>query len=411
VNYINYIIHEMRILVVSQYFWPEVFRINDLLIELTKKGNDVSVLTGNPNYPYGNFFKGYGFNFRIEFYEGIKIYRVPILPRGKNNFTLALNYLSFVLSGSLFAIFHRKKYDRIIAANYSPITAAYPAIVFKKRHKLKLILWVQDLWPESIRAASNIKSGFVDKLLLSIVKNIYKNSDHIVVSNSGFTESIIQKGVSEKKISFIPNWAEDLYEDENLIDDSKFRILIPEGFIVMFAGNIGEAQDFDSIVKAATLTKHFENIKWIIIGDGRKREWLKKEIESQKLSSTFFLIDRYPMEEMPNFFVHADVALATLKNEYIFSLTIPAKVQSYMAFGVPIVTMLTGAGNRIINEAKCGLTSESSDYNKLAENIIYASSLSKIELSEMGNNGKEYYQKNFAKKIVIESFNKILNQE
>jgi glycosyltransferase involved in cell wall biosynthesis len=400
----------MKILVVSQYFWPEVFRINDLVIELAKKGHEVTILTGNPNYPKGRFYSGYGFRYQIEFYEGIKVYRVPILPRGKNNFTLILNYVSFVFSGSIFTLFHSSRYDRILGVNYSPISAVYPAIVFKKRKKTNLLLWVQDLWPESVRAASNVKSGFIDKMLLAMVKNIYNNCDKIIVSNSGFTESILAKGVEGNKISYIPNWAEDLYGDESQIFREKYKSIIPDGFIVMFAGNIGEAQDFESIIKAAVLTRHIKRIKWIVIGYGRKKAWLEQEIDRCQLNSTFFVLDRYPLEEMPSFFIHADLALATLKNEYIFSLTIPAKVQSYMAFGVPIVTMLTGAGNKIVIESNCGFTAGSSDFRKLAENVIYASSLKETELSEIGTNGKKYYQEHFAKKLAIDSFLNTLNQ-
>jgi glycosyltransferase involved in cell wall biosynthesis len=399
----------MKILVVSQYFWPEVFRINDFAIELTKRGHEVSVLTGIPNYPKGHFFPGYGFKYQIEFYEGIKIFRVPILPRGKSNISLIINYLSFAISGSLFTLIHKSKYDKVVAVNYSPITAAYPAIVFKKRKKTELLLWVQDLWPESVRAASNVKSGSIDRILLAIVKNIYRNCDKIVISNSGFAESILAKGVAESKISFIPNWAEDLYEDETLIHPEKYKTSIPDGFIVMFAGNIGEAQDFDSVIEAAVLTKQHERIKWIVIGDGRKKVWLENEIKNRQLSSTFFVLDRYPLEEMPSFFIHANLALASLKDEYIFSLTIPAKVQSYLAFGVPIVTMLSGAGNKIVNESNCGFTAESSDFRKLAENVIFASSLDKNVLSQLGLNGKSYYQTHFAKNLAINSFIYTLN--
>ena len=401
----------MKILVVSQYFWPEVFRINDFVLELIKRGHEVSVLTGNPNYPKGRFLPGYGFKYQVEYYNGIKIYRVPILPRRNSNFMLILNYISFVLSGCFFALFHNIRYDKIVAVNYSPITSAYPAIVCKKRKNTQLLLWVQDLWPESVRAASPVKYGIVDKFLLVMVKNIYKNSDKIVVSNSGFSESILAKGVPENKISFIPNWAEDLYENENQIYPEKYRSLMPEGFKVMFAGNIGEAQDFDSIIEAAMLTKYNENIKWIVIGDGRKKIWLEQEIEKRQLSSTFYVLGRYPLEEMPSFFIHADLLLASLKNEYIFSLTIPAKVQSYMAFGKPIVTMLTGAGNRIINDANCGFAGESSDFRKLAENVIFASSLSKTKLAEMGQKGEKYYQEYFAKNLAIDNFVKTLNKK
>jgi glycosyltransferase involved in cell wall biosynthesis len=401
----------MKILIVSQYFWPETFRINDLASEFVLKGHEVTVITGNPNYPYGRFFLGYGFKYSVENHDGIKIHRVPIIPRGNNNLLLILNYISFAVSGSIFTFFHKFVYDKIIAVNFSPIIAAYPAIVYKKKKRTKILLWVQDLWPESVRAASSLESGFIDKILLVMVKNIYRNCDKIIVSNVGFTESITVKSVPKDKIDYIPNWAEDLYEDKSKIDPEKFRELIPDGFIVMFAGNIGEAQDFSSIIEAAELTRNYQSIKWIVIGDGRKRVWLEDEILKRKLGSTVYVLGRFPVEDMPSFFIHADIALASLRDEYIFSLTVPAKIQSYMAFGIPILTMLSGAGNKIINDSKCGFTAESSDFKKLADNVIKVSSFNKIELTQLGENGKKYYNENFAKKLAVNKFINLLSQD
>lgn len=401
----------MKILVVSQYFWPESFRINDLALDLVKRGYDITVLTGNPNYPQGKFYKSYGFRYSSEIYNGIKIYRVPITPRGNSGFKLALNYLSFVISGSIFFIYHKKKYDSIFTVNYSPITAAIPAIIYKKIKNKKLFLWVQDLWPESVRAASNVKSTIIDNILLKIVKYIYRNSDKILVSNEGFCESIISKGVNKTKLSYLPNWAEDIFEDEASIDEAKYKNLLPKGFIVMFAGNIGEAQDFESIINAVELTKHINNIKWVIVGDGRKKDWLQNEIFKRNLNSTIFLIGRYPVEEMSSFFIHADLTLVTLKDEHIFSLTVPGKIQSYIAFGKPILTMLNGAGNKVVEDANCGFVANASDFSALAKNIIKAYSLPKEELLEMGMNGKMYYNKHFKKSISIDHLCELFEQD
>jgi glycosyltransferase involved in cell wall biosynthesis len=401
----------MKILIVTQYFWPEEFRINDLAIELSKRGNEVSVLTGNPNYPKGRFYEGYGLKYSKEYYNGIKIYRMPILPRRKSLVALVFNYISFVLSGSIFSLLHRQKYDKIIALNYSPITAVFPAIIFKKLHKTPLILWVQDLWPESVRAASNVKSGLIDKVLFSMARTIFKNSDKILLSSSGFFEPVVQKGADQQKISYLPNWAEDLFGDPMCIDKERYRSLIPDdSFIVMFAGNIGEAQDFESIIEAASLTKHIRTINWIIIGEGRKKEWLINELENKNLTGTVKVLGSYPLTEMPSFFFHADLMLATLKDEYIFSLTVPGKIQSYMAFGKPVVIMLSGEGSKIITEANCGFAANSSDFKKLAENIIHASQLQSHELEELGRNGRKYYDMNFAKDKAIDKLLAIMEQ-
>lgn len=400
----------MNILIVTQYFWPEEFRVNDLALDLVRRGNTVTVLTGNPNYPKGNFFKGYGFKFMVENYQGIKIYRVPIIPRGNNNFTLVLNYLSFAIMGSIFSLFHSIKYDRVFAINFSPITAVYPAIIYKKRHKTKLYLWVQDLWPESVSAAGNIKSPLVLNLLTKMVKHIYKNSDKILLQSEAFSSSVEEKGVTKKQLGYMPNWAEDLYSDKTRIKIEKFVNIIPKGFVVMFAGNIGEAQDFDSIIKAAALTKQIPEIKWLIVGDGRKRAWVETEIIRLGLQKTFFLLGRYPMEEIPSFFVHADVMLLSLKKDSIFSLTIPSKVQSYMAFGKPIIGMLNGIGSEVIRNADCGYVGLAGDHILLADNVVKAYKEESNILLDMGINGKKYYDQNFSKTIVIDRLMGVLNE-
>ena len=400
----------MDILIVSQYFWPENFRITDLALELIKRKHHVTVLTGQPNYPIGKFFKGYSaFSNWVEHFNGIKILRMPIVPRGScNNFMLILNYLSFAISGSIRAILIPKKYDAIIALNYSPITAVYPAIIYKLKKKVKLLLWVHDLWPESVRSASNIKSDLVDQLLLKIVKSVYSNSDKILISSNGFMQSIIAKGIEESKVIYMPNWAEDIFEDASTVDRNKYLATIPKGFIVMFAGNIGDAQDFDSIIKAAEITKKENEIKWVIIGDGRNIDYVKQKLIKEGLEDTIFLLGRYPLSEMPSFFIHADIMLFSLKDELIFSLTIPGKLQSYMAFGKPIAAMINGEGANIISESHSGFVCNAGDYKQLADNILTAYYMPSNELEKLGENGYKYYKMNFNKKYLIDEFENII---
>lgn len=399
----------MNILIVTQYFWPEEFRVNDLAVDLVGRGNNVTVLTGNPNYPKGKFFKGYGFKFMNEEHQGIKIYRVPIIPRGNNRLTLILNYLSFTITGSIFILFHRIKYDKVFAINFSPITAVFPAILYKKLHKKQLYLWVQDLWPESVSAAGNINSSFVLNLLTKMVKYIYKNSDRVLLQSEAFVTSVQEKGVTKKQIEYIPNWAEDLYSDKSKIFINKYEAIIPKGFLVMFAGNIGEAQDFESILKAAEITKQYSDIKWVIVGDGRRKSWVESEINRLDLKSTFFLLGRHPMNEIPSFFVHADVMLLSLKDEGIFTLTIPSKIQSYMAFGKPIIGMLNGVGSDLISKANCGYVGMAGDSKTLSENVVKAYKEESNVLSNMGASGIKYYNQNFSKKMVIDKLMGILN--
>lgn len=399
----------MRILIVSQYFWPETFRINDLVKELVERGHNVSVLTGKPNYPQGKIYKGYGFfSHNRDDYYGAKVYRVPLIPRGKGKgLQLVFNYLSYVISASTFVVFNKKKFDVSLTFAISPITQMYPALLHKKLYGSRAYLWVQDLWPESVAAAGKMDSSAILKGLTKMVRSIYKKSDGVLVQSEAFITSIVQKGISKDKIEYIPNWAEDIFTKQLNANIDKYKSIIPDGFVVMFAGNIGEAQDFESIVNAAERTKHIKDIKWVIVGDGRKKDWVEKEVAARELSETFFLLGRYPVEEMPYFFNHADILLLTLKDEEIFSLTIPSKVQSYLAFGKPIASMINGIGNKVINDAQCGFTANAGDADKLAENIIKAYNAPASTLKQLGTNGKDYYTKEFDKAAIIDRLEEI----
>lgn len=399
----------MKILIVSQYFWPEEFQINDLAFELVKKGHEVNVITGNPNYPKGKFNKGYGFKYLIETYKGVKIFRVPIFPRRNNSIMLVLNYLSFIFFGGIFAYYHKEKYDKVFSVNYSPITAILPAIVYCKKNKVKLSIWVQDLWPESIIAASNIKSKNIQNWVGKLVKFIYLNSDLIFISNYDFKSSIIEKGISSEKIKFMPNWAHS-HELENFSISTKERkslrkdFKIPNGFVIMFAGNLGEAQDLEAILKAAELTKENHSIQWVFVGDGRKFKHLKEIVKEKKLTKTVSLLGRFPAETMPSFFKLADMMLVSLKDEYIFSLTVPSKIQSYMASGKPILAMLNGAGSKVVTEANCGIVADAGDYIQLAKNVLKSYNLSNEKLKDYGSNASKYYIKNYSKEKIINNF-------
>ncbi len=399
----------MRILIVSQYFWPETFRINDLVKELVERGHDVCVLTGKPNYPQGRIYKGYSFYFHNrDEYFGAKVYRVPLIPRGKGTgLQLVFNYLSYVLSACTFVVFNRKKFDVSLTFAISPITQMYPALLHKKLYGSRAHLWVQDLWPESVKAAGKMNSSEILKGLTKMVRSIYKKSDGVLVQSEAFIPSVLQKGILPDKIHYIPNWAEDIFTNPVEENTNKYREIIPKGFIVMFAGNMGEAQDFESIVNTTEKTKHIHDIKWVIVGDGRKREWVETEIKKRNLSDTFFLLGKFPVEEMPYFFSLADIMLLTLKDEEIFSLTIPSKVQSYLAFGKPIASMINGISNNIINNANCGFTANAGDSDTLAENIIKAYHAPKETLKELGLNGKAYYAKEFDKGAIIDKLERV----
>lgn len=389
----------MKYLFVTQYFYPEVFRGNEIAFDWAARGDNVTVITAIPNYPAGKFYKGYGlFRKRKEWIKGVKVIRVPVITRGKGGaIRLFLNYISFALLGSIYAFFISlfKRYDGVFAQQLSPVTMALPAVVAKKLQKCPLYLWVLDLWPESLTSAGDIHNKCVLYFFEKIVRYIYKNSDKILISSEGFERSIVKKGAFSHKIIHFPNWAE-----EQLTTASSYKCeipVLPEGFIVMFAGNIGEAQDFENVMKAACLLKDDKNIKFIILGDGRKKKWVEEFCFQNGLEDSVFCLGRFPLESMSIFFDKADVMLVSLKDEMIFNLTLPAKIQAYMASAKPIVGMMNGEGSRIIKQAQCGLCAKAASYTDLSVSIRRISKMDKENLKMLGFNGlnfaKKYYDR------------------
>lgn len=397
----------MRILVVCQYFYPEEFKVNELVESLVARGHDITVLTGKPTYPSGPYPKGYSlWGIQKEEYKGAKIIRVPELTRGNGgSIGIIKSMLSFMVSGGWYACCHKIDVDAILCFQLSPVTMAIPALIYKCKTDAKLVHWVQDLWPESVIATTCIKGGIGVNWLNKLVRYIYKKSDVILIQSKAFEKSICEKGAFKDKLIFAPNWAEDsIVKGELYSAECK----LPEGFKVMFAGNIGVAQDFPNIIKAAVLLKDVKEVKWIIVGDGRAREDAEKEICQLGLQDSFVFVGRYPVNTMPWFFKQADTMLVSLKDEPIFSLTVPSKVQAYMASGKPILTMLNGEGSKVVEDAGCGLAAGSGDYKCLAENVKKIFKMSKEERDKMGEKGRIYYDKLFAKEIVINKVNEIL---
>ena len=400
----------MKILIVTQYYFPESFKSNDLSFELQKRGHEVTVLTGLPNYPEGKMYDGYGvFKNRKQEINGVKVIRSLLLLRGKGGgIRLFLNYFSFAFFASIKAFFLNfgNKYDAVIVHEPSPITQFYPALLLKKLQNAPVYFWVMDLWPESLEIAGGVKNKFILNFFKKMVITFYKNSEKILITSKGFKNSIVEKGDFENKLEYFPNWAEDSISE----GDQNFPVPdLPVGFKVMFAGNVGEAQDMESIMNSALALKDHSEIKFIIVGDGRKMPFVQHFIEKNNLQKTVFTVGRFPVEAMASFFAKADVMLVSLKDDKIFNLTVPAKVQAYMSASKPIVAMLNGEGAEIIEEAKCGLAAPAGDSNKLAETILKMASLPKEELLQMGENSRNFFQANYQLSTCIDNLERILN--
>ena len=400
-----------RLLFICQCFYPEFFRGNDIAFDLAKRGVEVTVICGIPNYPKGKFFDGYGlFKRRKERVNGVNVIHIPIVPRGhENKVKLILNYFSYFINASLYLPFHllfSKKYDACFVQQLSPVMMSVPGVVFKKITGRKLYTWVLDLWPESLRAAGGINNKRILSFFGWFAKLEYRNSDVIYVSSNGFKKNITSKGNFEDKIEYLPNWAEDEIQSSEILPIPDF----PDGFNVVFTGNIGEAQDFDNVVEAAKLISSEENIHFIIVGDGRKKTWIEEQIKKYNLEKVLILTGRYDIKYMPSFYKAADCLLLCLKDDETMNLTVPAKLQAYMTGGKPIVAMINGDANELINGIKCGIAVEASKPDKLADAIRQIKSMSEENRIDMGNRGKKYCEDNFNKTTILNNlYNRIFN--
>ena len=399
----------MRILIVSQYFYPENFKINDVAFFLKSKGFDVTVLTSKPNCPEGKFFKGYNFfNKNTAIINGVKIIRVPTIPRLNGGaLGMILNYLSFLFFGFLVFLFKIKnKYDLVFATLLTPATSLLPMIWIKKIFKIPVILWVLDLWPDSFYANTGFRINLVSKQIEKISNQVYNNADSIFISSNYFRKPIIKRLNSTKRFSFFPNWAEDIFYNK-IKNTSIDQFNYPKGFNIVFTGNIGESQGFEDIVEAAKMTSH-TSINWILIGDGRKRDWIKSQIEDHNIKN-IYIPGRYPLELMPSYFSLADILLITLKKDEVFSNTLPAKLQPYLTSGKPILGNLSGEGLDIIQNNSIGLACDPGNPAQLANLAIEMSLFTKTKISEIRKNCLDLNENIFNKEEIFKTLMSEIN--
>ena len=393
----------MRILIVTQRFWPENFRINDLATELVRRGHEVTVLTGWPNYPDGKVFDGYKATpEQYAQYQGVKIIRVPIIPHGSRKILLMLNYLSYVLSASIVGAYKLRgqTVDVIFTYEPSPITVGIPAALLRKIKRAPMIFWVLDLWPETLSAVGVVRNPTVLKMVGVMVRAIYKNCDLILAQSKSFISQIRKYTCPDKRIEYFPSWSETEF-DWDQVHPATEIYSEPGTFNILFAGNIGSAQDFPNILTAVKLLKKQPHVRWHIIGDGRLAPWVRSYIEEHDLQKNFFLYGRFPLERMPSFFKHADALLVSLKDDPTFTLTIPGKIQTYLSAGIPVIGMLNGEGADLINRSGVGLTCHAGDAIGLAKIVLEISEMPKHSLIEMGKRGPETITRQFDRTQLI----------
>lgn len=388
----------MRILILTQYFWPESFPINGVALRLRERGHEVTVLTGQPNYPEGRFREGYGFRGpRRESHEGVDIRRVPLVPRGNGGAVrMVLNYLTFAFFASLLGPRRAPgPYDAMLVYEPSPITVGIPGLVLRRKHRLPMAFWVQDLWPESLTAAAGIRNRWILRATAWLVRTIYAGCDLILAPSRSFMRAIEEHEVEPERIRYLPNSVKPIFRPLSPADAERERKLVPHGFVVMFAGNIGAAQGWDTILAAAERTRDRSDVHWVILGEGRRFERVRQQVAERGLGDAVHLLGWHPIESMPRFFALADVLLVSLRRVPAFASTIPTKIPAYLACGRPVLAALEGEGAQVIEEAGAGWVVPPEDAEQLAAAVLHMAALPGAEREAMGRAGRAYFEQHF----------------
>ena len=391
---------KMKILVICQYYYPEPMRITDICEELVKRGNEVTVVTGIPNYPMGNVYKGYeNGKRRFEVINGVSVHRCFTIPRKSNAIMRFLNYHSFSYFSKKYIKNLDDNYDVVLVNQLSPVMMANAAIKYKKIYNKKIVMYCLDIWPESLCVGNIKKDSLLYKIYYEISKKIYKNMDRILVTSRSFVEYLSNSfNIEKDKIEYLPQYSELLFDKDKCkkVDDSNIDLL--------FAGNIGKAQNIDTIIAAADILKNNKNLFFHIVGDGQELDRLKSKVKKMRLKNVIFY-GRKSLEEMPNYYRKADAMIVTLCGDFSISSTLPGKVQTYMSAGKPIIGSADGETKFIVEDAKCGFCSKAGDGQELAKNIKRFINLKNKNI--LGENSYKYYKEKFDKD---KFFDKLLSE-
>lgn len=398
----------MHILVVSQYFWPETFRTNEVVQSLRDLGHQVEVLTGQPNYPDGVLPPGYSAaSLFTEVHEGLTIHRVPLVPRGRSSaFRLILNYLSFIVSASVFGpwLLRGRRCDVILVFGLSPILQAIPAIWLARIKGARLVTWVQDLWPESLSATGFVRSQKLLRTVAAVVRWIYSKNDLLLVQSRAFVLPVVTMA-GGTPVVYHPNPGEFAFSMPDIGKASPLQLEL--GFNVVFAGNLGTVQALDTLLAAAQLLRNEEHVRFVLVGSGSRSAWLQQEVVRLGLDNVK-MPGRFPPADMPGILAQASAVLVSLVKDPIMSQTVPSKVQAYLAAGKPIIASLDGEGARVVTEAGVGITGPAEDAQALADAVIRLRDAPPEELEEMSQRGLRYYEKNFEPKLLATRLAQIL---
>ncbi len=406
----------MRVLVLSQYYWPESFRISEVVESLQRVGCHITVLTGQPNYPQGEVFAGYkAAGFGAQQHEsGYSIYRVPLVPRGrKSTFGLVANYLSFVLSASVLGawLLRKQSFDIVFVYAPSPILQVMPAVWLALIKRAKLVTWVQDLWPQSLEATGFVSNQRVLATVAVLVRWLYRRCDLLLVQSKAFIFPV-KTMAGKTPVQYHPNPGESAFEQTQPLGTP--ALLLKPGFNVVFAGNLGTVQALETLLDAAELLLPHADVRIVLVGSGSRSEWLQQEVVRRQLGNVQ-LAGRFPTETMPGILAQASALLVSLMRSPIMSQTVPSKMQVYMAAGRPIIASLDGEGAMVLEESGAGVSCPAEDAVALAHAVQRLRGLSPAELQRMGAAGQKYYKQHFDTAMLAETllrhFNKVLTED
>ncbi|MBQ6356338.1 MAG: glycosyltransferase family 4 protein [Solobacterium sp.] len=391
----------MKILVVSQHFYPETFRINDICFSLAERGHDVTVLTGLPNYPEGRVFDGYrhGEN-RDQVVNGVRIIRCHLVGRGRNIIGFGINYAWFAISGILKARKIKDDFDLVYSYETSPVSMVYPAITVKKKKNIPLIVNCLDQWPISVTAGPIPEKSLFYRFLYNMSVSIYSKADLITITSESFRsyfENVLKLPAEKYGLVYWPQYAEDTYQAIGRKDNGVYDLL--------FAGNIGPASNVEMIVETAKLLQDDKMIFFHIVGDGMNRPQCEQLAASYGLDNIRFY-GSHPVDEMPPYYELADALMITMVDNPVINYTLPGKMQSYLASGKPIAGSINGETQRVIKEAGCGICVPAEDAAGFAAAIRELASDPDDRL-QRGANGRTYYQAHFDKNRLLDQLEDI----
>lgn len=385
----------MKILVICQYYYPENFQITPICEQLANNGHDVTVLTGRPNYPTGIIPEEYKKGHRDEVINGVRIIRCKEIGRKKGAAFLALNYLSYMLSASRKVKMLPEDFDLVFVYQLSPVLMAIPGKRYAKKHHTPMILYCCDLWPESMKIYIRNERNIIFKLVKAVSTGIYQSAEKVIAQSTSFLSYLSKThGISDNRLTYIPAFADETYltQDFTPTDDT---------IDFAFLGNLGMAQDLMSVLTAVNKIKAVPGFKVHFVGDGSVLGEMKEYVAAHGLENIVFFYGRRPVDEMPKFYKIADACLVSLTGENQIGLTLPSKLQGYMAAGKPVIGMINGSAKDVIDESGCGICVEAGDIDGLAA-AMKQFVMEREKYKDCGQKARDYFKLNFSKEKFME---------